>query len=115
MKRLFIGVLGAALAATVTMAAQAPRPAAPPQQTFSGCLQKASSGAYMLADAVDAKAGSEAKKSYMLTGVVPGLRLGDFMQKKIEVVGSVGEPTSASPNTPTLNMQAVKQLAANCS
>jgi hypothetical protein len=115
--RAFIGVLGAGVLATAgAVAAQAPpRPAAPPQQTITGCLQKSSSGAYMLANAVDAKASGAEKKNYMLTGVVPGLKLGEYMQKRIEVVGSIGDPTSVDPKTPTLIMQAVKAASGSCS
>jgi hypothetical protein len=119
MKRAFFAVVGAALLASAAAAAAQTtqqRPAQPPRPvinylTFTGCVDKASSGAYVLNEATDAKEGAAAaKKNFMLTGVVPGLKLADHMKKRVEVVGSIGEPTSANPNTPTLIMESVKQV-----
>jgi hypothetical protein len=121
MDRRFLGVLAATVSAAVaTIGAQAPSTAKPPSMTVTGCLQKASSGGYTLAS--DSKSGATgtsggaAKGSYSLVGVTPpGLKLTELVNKKLEVVGTVGEPFSKDSNMPTLTMRTVKPVSGSCS
>jgi hypothetical protein len=113
MDRKLLGVLVAAVVSTVAVVgAQAPAQAKPSPMTVTGCLQKASSGGYILAS--DSKGGS--KGSYALIGVFPpNLKLGELVNKKLEVVGTVGDPLSTDKSMPTLTMPTVKAVAGACS
>ena len=122
MDRRFLGVLAATVTAAVaTIGAQAPSTAKPPSITVTGCLQKASSGGYIIAS--DSKLGatgtsgsSAAKGSYSLVGVAPpSLKLTELVNKKLEVVGTVGDPFPRDSNIPTLSMQSVKPVSGSCS
>jgi hypothetical protein len=113
MDRRFLGVLAAAVVSAVAaIGAQAPAQAKP-SMTVTGCLQKASWGGFVLAS--DSKSGA-AKGSYALVGVFPpNLKLGELVNKKLEVVGTVGDPLSADKSMPTLSMRTVKPIAGACS
>jgi hypothetical protein len=120
MDQRFLGVLAAAvLAAVATIGAQAPEKKT--TTTVTGCLQKASSGGYILA--TDSKSGttgtsgsSAAKGSYSLVGVAPpGMKLADQVNKKLEVVGTLGDPFPRDSNMPSLTMVTAKSVAGACS
>jgi hypothetical protein len=121
MGRRFLGVLAAAvLAAVATIGAQAPEKKT--TTTITGCLQKASSGGgYILA--ADSKTGttgtsgsSAAKGTYSLVGVAPpGMKLADQVNKKLEVVGTIGDPFPRDSNMPSLTMVTAKSVAGSCS
>jgi gas vesicle protein len=131
MDRRFIGVLiGAVVTAAATMGAQAPSQQSPARHTVTGCLQKGDSGGFVLTAAGDEKSaaagqtanasgavtGSSIKQTYALIGVVPpGLKLGELVNKKIEVVGLMGDSASKDAQRQTLTMQSVKPLTGSCS
>ncbi len=81
-------------------------------QTLTGCLRPGDiKGSFVLADAVEGKAGAS-KATYSLVGVVPaGVKLESHVNHKVEVAGAVGEGSAPSK---TLNMHTFKMLADKC-
>lgn len=79
----------------------------------TGCLKPAQKeGDFVLADAVDGKAGAT-KATYALIGVVPpGVRLKNHLNHKVEISGSIGETSTQAGKT--LNMEAFKMVAEKC-
>lgn len=82
-------------------------------QTLTGCLKPGDiKGSFVLADAVEGKAGGASKATYSLVGVVPaGVKLESHVNHKVEVAGAVGE---ASASSKTLNMHTFKMVADRC-
>ena len=91
-----------------------------PTLTLSGCVKPAAtSGQFTLADATEVAANSGAaaatQKTYAISGLLPpGVNLGQHVNHKVELTGSMVDPALAKGTMPQFNVTDFKMIAATC-